>query len=121
MATNVAQAREMAAACDRAGVVLAVNHHMRNAPTLRAMKRLLGEGRSVGRWRSGSSTRSSRPTSSDVAGRQRIGGGGAIFDPTVHDADTLRFLLDDEVEDVVAIALQQRCGEAGVKDSVMGR
>lgn len=121
MATNVAQAREMVAACDRAGVILAVNHHMRNAPTLRAMKRLLGEG-AIGRplavrifhaiqlpdflrtWR--------------VA--NAAAGGGAIFDLTVHDADTLRFLLDDEVEDVVAIASQQRYGEAGVEDSVMG-
>ncbi len=121
MATSVELAREMVAACDRAGVVLAVNHHMRNGPTLRAMKRLLGEG-AIGQplavrifhaiqlpdflrtWR--------------VA--NAAAGGGAIFDLTVHDADTLRFLLDDEVKDVVAIASQQRYGEGDVEDAVMG-
>ena len=121
MATSVELAREMVAACDRAGVVLAVNHHMRNGPTLRAMKRLLEEG-AIGQplavrifhaiqlpdflrtWRV----------------RDAAAGGGAIFDLTVHDADTLRFLLDDEVQDVVAIASQQRYGQGNVEDSVVG-
>lgn len=48
MATSLDEGREMVEACNRTGVVLAVNHHMRNAPTLRAMKRLLQEG-AIGR------------------------------------------------------------------------
>jgi 1,5-anhydro-D-fructose reductase (1,5-anhydro-D-mannitol-forming) len=121
MTTSLESAREMVAACQRAGVILAVNHHMRNGPTLRAMHRLLHEG-AIGRplairifhaillpdflrtWRVGSAE----------------AGGGAILDLTVHDADTIRFLLEDEVEEVVAIASQQGLSGGDVEDSVMG-
>jgi 1,5-anhydro-D-fructose reductase (1,5-anhydro-D-mannitol-forming) len=121
MATSLDEGREMVAACQRAGVVLAVNHHMRNGPTLRAMKRLLQEG-AIGKplairifhaillpeflrtWRV------SRPEA----------GGGAILDLTSHDADNLRFLLEDEVDDVVAISSGQRFATEGVEDAVMG-
>src|SRR5207253_11105329 len=34
-------------------------------------------------------------------------GGGVILDITVHDADTLRFILNDEVEDVIARSTEQ--------------
>ena len=102
-------------------MVLAVNHHMRHGPTLRAMHRLLHDG-AIGRplairifhavllpdflqtWRVGSAE----------------AGGGAILDLTVHDADTIRFLLEDEVADVVAIASQQRLSGGQVEDAVMG-
>lgn len=120
MATSLDEGREMVAGCDRAGVVLAVDHHMRNGPTLRAMKRLLQEGaigkplairifhaillpESLRTWRV------SRPEA----------GGGAILDLTSHDADNLRFLLEDEVDDVVAISSRQRFAD-GVEDAVMG-
>lgn len=121
MATSLVEGRAMVDAAASAGVVLAVNHHMRNAPTLRAMKRLLLDG-AIGRplavriyhaillpeflrtWRV------SRPEA----------GGGAILDLTSHDADNLRFLLDDEVADVVATASGQRFAEGGVEDTVMG-
>lgn len=121
MTTSLEAGRDMVAACDRAGVVLAVNHHMRNGPTLRAMKRQLQAG-AIGEplairifhaillpeflrtWRV------SRPEA----------GGGAILDLTSHDADNLRFLLDDEVDDVVAISSGQRFAAGGVEDAVMG-
>ena len=121
MATTLDQAREMVAACDRAGVVLAVNHHMRNAPTLRTMKRLLHEG-AIGQplairifhaFRLPEFLQTWRVSDRDA-------GGGAILDLTVHDADTVRFLLDDEVAEVVAIASRQRSPDAAVEDAVMG-
>jgi 1,5-anhydro-D-fructose reductase (1,5-anhydro-D-mannitol-forming) len=121
LATNLEDARAMVTACSRAGVVLGVNHHMRNAPTLRAMKKLLWEGaigrpqvvrvfhvlllpESKRRWRV------SRPEA----------GAGAILDLTVHDADTLRFLLEDEPDEVVAISSQQGLGQGSVEDTVTG-
>jgi 1,5-anhydro-D-fructose reductase (1,5-anhydro-D-mannitol-forming) len=120
MATTVAEAQAMIEACTVAGVVLAVDHHMRHAPTLRAMKRVLDAG-AVGRplavriahaillpeflrtWR----------TSAPDAG------GGPILDLTTHDTDNLRFLLDDEVADVVATTAGQRFSANGVEDAVM--
>jgi 1,5-anhydro-D-fructose reductase (1,5-anhydro-D-mannitol-forming) len=47
-------------------------------------------------------------------------GGGVILDITVHDADTLRFALCDEITDVTAMTATQGMGRAGLEDAVMG-
>jgi 1,5-anhydro-D-fructose reductase (1,5-anhydro-D-mannitol-forming) len=43
-----------------------------------------------------------------------------VLDITVHDADTLRFALDDEVVEVTAMTASQGMGQAGLEDAVMG-
>jgi 1,5-anhydro-D-fructose reductase (1,5-anhydro-D-mannitol-forming) len=45
-------------------------------------------------------------------------GGGVIPDITVHDADTVRFLLGEDPQEVIAVAGQSGMGQ-GVEDSVM--
>lgn len=47
-------------------------------------------------------------------------GGGVILDITVHDTDTLRFVLRDEVKEVTAMTASQGMGKAGLEDAVMG-
>jgi 1,5-anhydro-D-fructose reductase (1,5-anhydro-D-mannitol-forming) len=47
-------------------------------------------------------------------------GGGVIFDITVHDADTLRFVLDDEPKSVVAMTSNGGMGREGLEDGAMG-
>src|SRR5947207_15947277 len=47
-------------------------------------------------------------------------GGGVILAITVHDADTLRFVLDDEPVAVTAMTSQAGMGRAGLEDGVMG-
>ena len=47
-------------------------------------------------------------------------GGGVILDITVHDADTLRFVLDDEPTSVVAMTSHGGMGRAGLEDGAMG-
>jgi 1,5-anhydro-D-fructose reductase (1,5-anhydro-D-mannitol-forming) len=112
LALTVADAREMVDACKRAGVVMATNHHLRNAATHRKIRELIAGG-AIGRplfarvfhavylraqlqgWRV------QRPDA----------GGGVIPDITVHDADTLRFLL--QAEPVEAVALTHQGGLAG--------
>jgi 1,5-anhydro-D-fructose reductase (1,5-anhydro-D-mannitol-forming) len=42
------------------------------------------------------------------------------MDITVHDADTLRFVLDDEPVEVVAMAQSSGMAAAGIEDGVMG-
>ena len=97
LALNLADARAMVAECETRGVVMATNHHLRNAATHRAMREAIAEGR-IGTplfarvfhavylpphlqgWR--------------IENPQA--GGGVMLDITVHDADTLRFVLDDE-------------------------
>src|SRR5215212_2156855 len=46
--------------------------------------------------------------------------GGVILDITVHDADTLRFVLGDEIKEVSAMTASQGMGRAGLEDAVMG-
>ena len=120
LALTVSDAVTMANACRDAGVVMATNHHLRNAATHRKLQELLKSG-AIGRplfarvfhavflpdhlqgWRL------NRPGA----------GGGVILDITVHDVDALRFILD--AEPVEATALAQRSGMAreGLEDGVM--
>ncbi len=121
LAIALADAHAMAKACKSAGVVLATNHHLRNAGTHRAMREAIKAGR-IGKpiaarvfhavylpphlqgWRL------NNPTA----------GGGVILDITVHDADTLRFVLDDDPVEAVALAQSAGMGQSGLEDGVMG-
>jgi 1,5-anhydro-D-fructose reductase (1,5-anhydro-D-mannitol-forming) len=47
-------------------------------------------------------------------------GAGVVMDITVHDADTLRFVLDDEAVEVTAMTQAAGMGEHGIEDGVMG-
>lgn len=120
LALTLAYAQEMAAAYAAAGLVMGTNHHLRNAAVHRAMRDLVAEG-AVGEvqdvrvfhavflppklqgWRI------NRPDA----------GGGVILDITVHDADTIRFILGDEITEVTAMTAAHGMG-AGVEDTVMG-
>ena len=121
LALSLDSARSMVAAAAAAGVVMGTNHHLRNAAAHRTMRELIQSG-VIGRplaarvfhavylpphlqgWRI------DRPES----------GGGVVLDITVHDADTLRFALGDEVAEVTAMTASQGMGRAGLEDAVMG-
>jgi 1,5-anhydro-D-fructose reductase (1,5-anhydro-D-mannitol-forming) len=47
-------------------------------------------------------------------------GGGVVLDLTVHDADTIRFLLRDDIVEVVAATASDELGKGVVEDSAMG-
>jgi 1,5-anhydro-D-fructose reductase (1,5-anhydro-D-mannitol-forming) len=47
-------------------------------------------------------------------------GAGVVLDLTVHDVDLVRFLLDDEVDEVTAFTANQGLGRAGIEDTAMG-
>jgi 1,5-anhydro-D-fructose reductase (1,5-anhydro-D-mannitol-forming) len=121
VALALEEALEMATTCRRAGVVLGTNHHLRNAATHRTLRRLVAAGdiglplaarvfhavflpENLQGWRV----------------RSAAAGGGVIFDITVHDADSLRFVLQDEVEEVTALSARQGLAVEGVEDAVMG-
>lgn len=121
LALNLEDAREMVAACRNAGLVMGTNHHLRNAITHRTMRRLIAEGvigtplaarvfhavylpEHLQGWRI------KNPST----------GAGVILDITVHDTDTLRFILNDEVEEVTALSAQQGLGAGDIEDAVMG-
>ena len=120
LATSLADARAMVEACEKAGVVLATNHHLRNSATHRAMRDLLKAGR-IG-----------RPLSARVVHAGFLpahlhgwrlnnpgAGAGAILDLTVHDADLLRFILDDEPETISTLAQNGGLAAQGVEDAAL--
>jgi 1,5-anhydro-D-fructose reductase (1,5-anhydro-D-mannitol-forming) len=121
LALSLDHARGMVEACQAAGVVMGTNHHLRNAATHRTLRRLLAEG-AIG-----------TPLAARVFHAVYLpprlqgwrltkpeAGAGVILDITVHDADTLRFVLDDQVVEVTALSAQQGLGTSDVEDTVMG-
>ena len=121
LALTLDDARAMVAECRARGVIMGTNHHLRNAATHRAMRDAILEGR-IGKplfarvfhavylpphlqgWRI------EKPAS----------GGGVVLDITVHDADTLRFVLNDEPLAVSAMTSHGGMSGKGLEDGVMG-
>ena len=120
LALSLPEARRMVQACRDAGVVMGTNHHLRNAGAHRAMRQAIKDGL-IGRplaarvfhavylpvhlqgW---------RITNPDA-------GGGVVLDITVHDADTLRFVLEDEPVDAVALTQSAGMAQGELEDGVM--
>ncbi|AJY45242.1 Gfo/Idh/MocA family protein [Martelella endophytica] len=119
LAMTVADARTMVEAARAAGLVFATNHHLRCSGAHRAAKAAIAEGR-IG------DVLSMRVFHAVMLPEKLRGwridnpaaGGGVIPDITVHDADTVRFYLDEDPQRVVAQALTSGLGK-GVEDSVM--
>ncbi len=121
LALTLADGLAIVHACRARGVTLGTNHHLRNAATHRAMREAILAGR-IGRplfarvfhsvylpphlqgWRI------DKPEA----------GGGVILDITVHDADTLRFVLDSEPVAVSAMTSRGGMAQGGLEDGVMG-
>jgi 1,5-anhydro-D-fructose reductase (1,5-anhydro-D-mannitol-forming) len=119
LAMTVADAAGMVRAAADKGVIFATNHHLRNAGSHRAIRDLIASGR-IGRVLSvrvhhavllPPHLQGWRIESPDA-------GGGVIPDITVHDADTVRFLLGEDPVTVVAQSGVSGMGQ-GVEDSVM--
>ncbi len=108
LAMNLADAVEMASACREAGLVMGTNHHLRNSATHRKLRELVASG-AIGVVQAArvfhavflpphvQGWRINAPES----------GGGVIFDITVHDADSVRFILDDDIQEVAAMTVAE--------------
>jgi len=120
LALTLADAREMVAACKQAGVVMGTNHHLRNAATHRKIRDLIQSG-AIG-----------KPLYARVFHAVHLpphlqgwrlttpnAGGGVILDITVHDADTLRFLLGSEPLEAAALSQQAGMAQSALEDGVM--
>jgi len=120
LALTLDDALAMARTCREAGVVLATNHHLRNAATHRKIRELILGG-AIGRplfarvfhavylppnlqgWRL------DKPEA----------GGGVILDITVHDVDTLRFLLGAEPVEAIGMSQSANLARHGLEDGAM--
>lgn len=119
LAMTLTDAAAMVRAAEQAGVVLATNHHLRNAASHRAIRALVAEG-AIGEILSARVFHAVNLPEALRGWRidDPAAGGGVILDIVVHDADTIRFHLGEDPAEVVAIASADRMGQ-GVEDSVM--
>ena len=121
LAMSLDEARRMVKAARAKGLVFATNHHLRNAGTHRAMRDAIAAGR-IG-----------KPVAARVFHAVYLpphlqgwrldnpaAGAGVILDITVHDADTLRFVLGDDPVEAVALSQAFGMGKSGIEDGVMG-
>lgn len=119
LAMTLTEAVEMVREARARGVVLATNHHLRNAGAHLAIRDLITSGR-LGRVLSVRLFHAVHlpPHLRGWRINDAAAGGGVIPDVTVHDADTLRFYLDEDPREVVAQSGTSGLGQ-GVEDSVM--
>ncbi|WP_426126506.1 Gfo/Idh/MocA family protein [Pararhizobium sp. PWRC1-1] len=121
LAMSLEDARIMVKAARDAGVVMATNHHLRGAASHRAMRDAIAAGR-IG-----------QPLAARVCHAGYLpphlqgwrldrpeAGGGVILDITVHDTDTLRFVLGDDPVEAVALGQYGGMAKAGLEDAAMG-
>lgn len=121
LALTLADAQAMVKAAREAGVILGTNHHLRNAASHWAMRDAIAAGK-IG-----------KPLAARVFHAVYLpphlqgwrldkpqAGGGVILDITVHDADTLRFVLNDDPVEAIAFSQSGGMGQAGLEDAVMG-
>lgn len=121
LATDLPDAKAMVDACAAANVVFATNHHLRNAATHTAMRDAIAAGK-IG-----------KPLAAKVFHAVYLpphlqgwrldrpdAGGGVILDITVHDTDTLRYVLGDDPVEAIASTQQSGLAKAGLEDAVMG-
>jgi 1,5-anhydro-D-fructose reductase (1,5-anhydro-D-mannitol-forming) len=121
LALTLADARAIRDACEEAGVVLATNHHLRAAPTIRAMRERVEAGE-IGEIVA-ARVFYARLLSEEFRGwrlSRPEAGAGVVLDVNVHDADVVRFLLADEVAEVTALTANQGLAEPPIEDSAMG-
>jgi 1,5-anhydro-D-fructose reductase (1,5-anhydro-D-mannitol-forming) len=120
LSLTVADARQMVQACAAAGVVLATNHHLREAASHRKIRELVRAG-AVGAPRFAKIFHAGLLPAHLQGWRLREpgAGAGAILDLTVHDADVLRFLLGAEPVEVMALTQEGGMAAGGIEDGAM--
>ncbi|MEX3855836.1 Gfo/Idh/MocA family protein [Paraburkholderia sp. BR10923] len=121
LALTTDDARQMIEACGSHQVVLATNHHLRCAATHRRMRDLIRAG-AIGTplFARVFHAVSLPPHLRGWRIERPEAGGGVVLDISVHDVDTLRFLLDAEPVEVGAMTTSGGLGQAGLADGVMG-
>ncbi|UDL88464.1 Gfo/Idh/MocA family oxidoreductase [Mesorhizobium sp. PAMC28654] len=120
LALTSADARRMVAAAKAAGVVLGTNHHLRNAGAHRAMREAIAAGR-IGRPIAARVFHSVYLPENLQGWRitRHEAGGGVVLDITVHDADTLRFVLGDDPTEISAFTQTAGMAAGGLEDGAM--
>jgi 1,5-anhydro-D-fructose reductase (1,5-anhydro-D-mannitol-forming) len=107
LATTAEDARAIVRACRRAGVTLGTGYHLRHHPIHKEVRRLVAGGE-LGEVALAQAEWSLPPAPAGAVGPApwrrdpELSGGGIVTGTGIHAIDLLRFVLDDEVEEIVA-------------------
>ncbi len=119
LATRAADALKMVKACDKAGVVLAVNHHFRSSPVHQTMRRMIAAG-DIGEVRSLIIIHAGLLRPVLQTWRIKDPDEGAIYlDLSVHDIDLASFLLQQQPLTAIGIGDALALGDASAHDHTM--
>ena len=120
LSLSVSDSLGMLAACRDSGVLLATNHHLRNAATHRKIRELVHTG-AIGKPLFARVFHAVHLPAHLQGWRidQPQAGGGVILDITVHDVDTLRFILGAEPIEAVGMTQAGPMAREGLADGVM--
>ena len=121
LALTLDAATKMAQACDAAGLVMATNHHLRHAATHRAIREEVQKG-SLGVIHAARVFHAVflPPHLQGWRINNPATGAGVVLDITVHNADTLAFLLGEYPEKVTARTHNHGMAGAAMEDAAMG-
>lgn len=120
LATSLADTQRMIAACAEQGVVMATNHHLRNSHSHQVMRDLIRQG-AIGKPNSARVFHAVHLRESLQGWRinKATAGGGVVLDITVHDVDSLRFLLDSNPVEAVSISHNAGMASDALEDGNM--
>ncbi len=121
LALTLNHASKMAEACEKSGLVMATNHHLRHAATHRAIRQVVLDG-GLGRIHAARVFHAVYlpPHLQGWRINDPNAGAGVVLDITVHNADTLAFLLGEYPEKVTARTCNHGLAGALMEDSAMG-
>lgn len=120
LALSVADAEQMVRACQEAGVLMATNHHLRNAAVHRRLRALVEQG-AIGQVLFARVFHAVYlpPVLQGWRIQKPQAGGGVVLDIVVHDADTLRFVLQAEPHEVTALTCNSGMAQGALEDGSM--
>jgi predicted dehydrogenase len=106
LATTVEDAKAVVRACRQAGVALGTGYHLRHHPLHREARRLVTEGE-LGEVAAAQAEWSLPPGPPGASAPWRrdpeVSGGGIVTGTGIHAIDLLRYVLDDEVDEIGAM------------------
>ncbi|GBR45515.1 Gfo/Idh/MocA family protein [Neokomagataea thailandica] len=118
LALTLSEASSIIKAAQKSGVVFGTNHHLRCSAVHQALRQKIHDG-SIGQLNTVRVFHANFIDPSNAGWRVNSTDGGLILDSTIHDIDTLRFLLGSDPTHVFAMSQSGRRGTRGVEDGIM--
>lgn len=112
LALTLPEASSIIDEAKKSGIVFGTNHHLRCSAVHQALRQKIHDG-SVGRLNT------VRVFHANSGWRVNASDGGLILDSTIHDIDTLRFLLGEDPTHVFAMSQSGRRSMHGLEDGIM--